>query len=140
LPWDRQIFIDGKFYSVPGMSIITADSAELSSVPGMPTAAAESGMPAVAADSVENRKSEISSVAVGFDGEKIELKNRFLTAIIDRYGRIESLKVHRTAVESRQVIVPGQCGNQFMIYDDVPLYWDAWDVMDVRAAKIRGGD
>lgn len=21
-------------------------------------------------------------------------------------------------------------GNQFVLFDDVPLYWDAWDVMD----------
>ena len=24
----------------------------------------------------------------------------------------------------------GRCGNEFVLYDDVPLYWDAWDVMD----------
>ena len=24
----------------------------------------------------------------------------------------------------------GCYGNQFVLYNDVPLYWDAWDVMD----------
>jgi alpha-mannosidase len=27
-------------------------------------------------------------------------------------------------------IADGQCGNQLVLFDDVPLYWDAWDVMD----------
>lgn len=27
--------------------------------------------------------------------------------------------------------MPDSCpGNQFVMFDDVPLYWDAWDVMD----------
>ncbi|KAF6738905.1 Alpha-mannosidase 2C1 [Oryzias melastigma] len=30
----------------------------------------------------------------------------------------------------REVVSDGCCGNQFVIFDDVPLYWDAWDVMD----------
>lgn len=28
------------------------------------------------------------------------------------------------------VINPGELANQFLVYDDVPLFWDAWDVMD----------
>lgn len=31
---------------------------------------------------------------------------------------------------SREAISDGCQGNQFVIFDDVPLYWDAWDVMD----------
>lgn len=30
----------------------------------------------------------------------------------------------------RNGIAPNNLGNQFVIFDDVPLYWDAWDVMD----------
>ena len=30
----------------------------------------------------------------------------------------------------RNGIVEGGFGNQLVIFDDVPLYWDAWDVMD----------
>ena len=33
-------------------------------------------------------------------------------------------------VFARNAIVPGRHGNQFVIFDDVPLFWDAWDVMD----------
>lgn len=35
-------------------------------------------------------------------------------------------------------------GNQFVLFDDVPLYWDAWDVMDyhleTRYGMGRPGD
>lgn len=31
---------------------------------------------------------------------------------------------------SREAISDGCQGNQLVIFDDVPLYWDAWDVMD----------
>lgn len=30
----------------------------------------------------------------------------------------------------RESVSDGCAGNQFVIFDDVPLYWDAWDVMD----------
>lgn len=31
---------------------------------------------------------------------------------------------------SREAVADGCCANQFALFDDVPLYWDAWDVMD----------
>ena len=30
----------------------------------------------------------------------------------------------------REAVEPGKCGNQFVLFDDVPLFWDAWDVME----------
>jgi len=30
----------------------------------------------------------------------------------------------------REAVNPGSPMNQLVLYDDVPLYWDAWDVMD----------
>ena len=32
--------------------------------------------------------------------------------------------------DCRNGIASGELGSQFVIFDDVPLYWDAWDVMD----------
>uniref|UniRef100_A0A8B9SEG9 Alpha-mannosidase 2C1 n=1 Tax=Apteryx owenii TaxID=8824 RepID=A0A8B9SEG9_APTOW len=31
---------------------------------------------------------------------------------------------------SRESVLDGCCANQFALFDDIPLYWDAWDVMD----------
>jgi len=33
-------------------------------------------------------------------------------------------------VHYRNIIASNCYGNQFVIFDDVPLFWDAWDVMD----------
>uniref|UniRef100_A0A8C1SDX2 Alpha-mannosidase 2C1 n=1 Tax=Cyprinus carpio TaxID=7962 RepID=A0A8C1SDX2_CYPCA len=41
-------------------------------------------------------------------------------------GRLMSLNCYA----SRETISEGYLGNQFALFDDVPLYWDAWDVMD----------
>ena len=30
----------------------------------------------------------------------------------------------------REVIAAGNPGNQFVMFDDIPLFWDAWDVME----------
>ena len=30
----------------------------------------------------------------------------------------------------REAIETGKLGNQFVLFDDVPLFWDAWDVME----------
>uniref|UniRef100_A0A8C0IZ64 Alpha-mannosidase 2C1 n=1 Tax=Chelonoidis abingdonii TaxID=106734 RepID=A0A8C0IZ64_CHEAB len=43
--------------------------------------------------------------------------------------------ISRTGAKTLGAIVlesvqDGHCANQFVIFDDVPLYWDAWDVMD----------
>ncbi|XP_070578443.1 alpha-mannosidase 2C1-like [Ptychodera flava] len=57
----------------------------------------------------------------------IYLQNKHITAQIDQCGRLCSL-LHHAA--DREAIAPSSYGNQFVIFDDVPLFWDAWDVMD----------
>lgn len=47
--------------------------------------------------------------------------------MIDASGRLVSLQLAESSIE---YLKKGCCGNQFILYDDVPLYWDAWDVMD----------
>lgn len=37
----------------------------------------------------------------------------------------------------KDAIAPGSVGNRFVLYDDVPLYWDAWDVMDYHLETGR---
>lgn len=34
------------------------------------------------------------------------------------------------SISHSNAIADGQYANQLVIFDDVPLYWDAWDVMD----------
>ena len=39
----------------------------------------------------------------------------------------------------RNAVAKGQFCNQFVLFDDVPLYWDAWDVMDYHLETRSDG-
>lgn len=56
-----------------------------------------------------------------------KVANKYFSVEIDSSGRIRSMIHHSTA---NQVVVPQQFGNQLVLFDDIPLYWDAWDCMD----------
>uniref|UniRef100_A0A670JV47 Mannosidase alpha class 2C member 1 n=1 Tax=Podarcis muralis TaxID=64176 RepID=A0A670JV47_PODMU len=60
------------------------------------------------------------------DGSVI-MKNGLVRVCLDTLGRVTSLCLMQPERES---VPEGCCANQFVIFDDVPLYWDAWDVMD----------
>ena len=48
--------------------------------------------------------------------------------------------VHNSS--GNQVIPAGHHGNQLVLFDDIPLYWDAWDCMDYHIetrSLINGG-
>lgn len=74
------------------------------------------------------------------------LENQHIRAEINKQGQVESLKL---AGDSHDVFKPPKAlgmnrdslegsakwstkgqGNQVVLFDDIPLYWDAWDVMD----------
>ncbi|EFA80368.1 alpha-mannosidase [Heterostelium album PN500] len=59
------------------------------------------------------------------NSDHYQISNSFISLSIKKDGTISSL-VDRAL--NRQVIVPGQFGNRFVLYDDIPLFWDAWDV------------
>jgi alpha-mannosidase len=44
---------------------------------------------------------------------------------VDSNGRLTSLF---DLQENREVILPGHHANVFRYYEDIPLFWDAWDV------------
>jgi alpha-mannosidase len=53
------------------------------------------------------------------------LENAYVRAVIGSDGLLTSLFDKRVERES---IAPGQAANRFVMYDDVPNAWDAWDV------------
>ncbi|XP_069415594.1 alpha-mannosidase 2C1 isoform X2 [Ovis canadensis] len=57
----------------------------------------------------------------------VTLDNGILRVRLDPTGRLTSLVL---VASGREAIAEGAAGNQFVLFDDVPLYWDAWDVMD----------
>ncbi|XP_015920065.1 alpha-mannosidase 2C1 [Parasteatoda tepidariorum] len=62
------------------------------------------------------------------------LKNQFLEAIINAEGCVSSLILSECRKEA---IAAGCVGNRFVLFDDIPLYWDAWDVMDYHVETER---
>ncbi|XP_069018170.1 alpha-mannosidase 2C1 isoform X3 [Embiotoca jacksoni] len=66
------------------------------------------------------------SVTVQADGTVL-MQNGILKTVINKDGTLASLNLISA---NRETISDGSGGNQFVIFDDVPLYWDAWDVMD----------
>ncbi|XP_060473999.2 alpha-mannosidase 2C1 isoform X2 [Panthera onca] len=57
----------------------------------------------------------------------VTLDNGIIRVTLDPTGCLTSLVL---VVSGREAIAEGTVGNQFVLFDDVPLYWDAWDVMD----------
>uniref|UniRef100_A0A8C1HHQ8 Glycosyl hydrolase family 38 C-terminal domain-containing protein n=1 Tax=Cyprinus carpio carpio TaxID=630221 RepID=A0A8C1HHQ8_CYPCA len=56
-------------------------------------------------------------------------ENGLLKATIDQTGHLITYR-KKLCYNSRETISEGCHGNQFTLFDDVPLYWDARDVMD----------
>ncbi|KAM4618384.1 alpha-mannosidase 2C1 [Polymixia lowei] len=66
------------------------------------------------------------SVTVQANGTVL-IENGILQTIVNKDGSLASLHLVKA---NREAISDGCNGNQFVMFDDVPLYWDAWDVMD----------
>lgn len=71
------------------------------------------------------------SVIRAFLTEKVggifKISNKWFSVEVDSSGRISSMIHHSSGNE---VIPANHFGNQLVLFDDIPLYWDAWDCMD----------
>uniref|UniRef100_A0A0N5ATD1 alpha-mannosidase n=1 Tax=Syphacia muris TaxID=451379 RepID=A0A0N5ATD1_9BILA len=61
--------------------------------------------------------------------------NEFFTAHVNKMGQIVSYVVKCTSEDGCcgngfEAVSETSVANCFVVFDDVPLYWDAWDVMD----------
>ncbi|CAI8034231.1 Alpha-mannosidase 2C1 [Geodia barretti] len=68
------------------------------------------------------------TLAEGPDGDIIILENVHLRATL-KTGVLTSLVLKHSGTE-RESIAPKSSGSKFVMFDDVPLFWDAWDVME----------
>ncbi|CAG8506444.1 799_t:CDS:10 [Paraglomus brasilianum] len=72
------------------------------------------------------RHDDVKPATVKFDKHRgFILENAFVKAVFDSHGRLISLV---DLEKSREIIPDDAQGNKFIIYEDIPLYWDAWDV------------
>ncbi|XP_063971164.1 alpha-mannosidase 2C1-like [Lytechinus pictus] len=74
---------------------------------------------------------QIEAVSNGY-----KLWNEHLVALVDSCGRLTQMNLSKPGgikpVYQKPDVIPDgdNYGNQFVMFDDVPLFWDAWDVMD----------
>ena len=59
--------------------------------------------------------------------DNVCLSNCTISATFSRKGCLKSLINKQT---NRECLKKGVSGNMFVIFDDIPLFWDAWDVME----------
>ena len=67
----------------------------------------------------------VAPVRVSRQGGSVTLENGLVHAEIDAAGKLVSFRDLRA---NRECLAPGGQGNQFALYEDKPLNWDAWDV------------
>eukprot|EP00026_Physarum_polycephalum_P001500 Phypoly_transcript_01502.p1 GENE.Phypoly_transcript_01502~~Phypoly_transcript_01502.p1 ORF type:complete len:1033 (+),score=184.98 Phypoly_transcript_01502:1-3099(+) len=53
------------------------------------------------------------------------LENQFVRVSVTSDGTIDSIFDKRA---QREVVEKGKRANKFVLYDDIPLFWDAWDI------------
>lgn len=58
----------------------------------------------------------------------VVLSNHIVDAAFDSAGRMVKWGMTTNAAGKCSLLVDGASANVFAIYEDVPLYWDAWDV------------
>ncbi|XP_044306519.1 alpha-mannosidase 2C1 isoform X2 [Varanus komodoensis] len=109
LPWERTEVISRMG---PGGS----EALALVTVPSMGCCAVQDSLPPPHAVTVSREA----------DGS-VTMRNGVVRVRLDPLGRVTSLRLTHS---EREVVPEGFCANQFVVFDDVPLYWDAWDVMD----------
>lgn len=62
------------------------------------------------------------------------MENQYIRVTFDRSGHLIHLF---DKVVERELIKPGERGNVFKMYDDIPLFWDAWDVEIYHLEKFK---
>ncbi|KAK2163932.1 hypothetical protein LSH36_72g08048 [Paralvinella palmiformis] len=62
------------------------------------------------------------------------LSNGLVRAVIDSSGRVTGLFEKDG---TKNAIASGEYGNQILFFEDVPMYWDAWDVMDYHLETMK---
>ena len=73
-------------------------------------------------------------VRVETNATNVMMENQYIKVTFDRQGHL--IELYDKEVE-RNLIKPNERGNVFKMYDDIPLFWDAWDVEIYHLEKFR---
>lgn len=72
------------------------------------------------------------TIAISQKDDVIAMENNFVKIQLNKFGVISSmiLKGCDPYNEEWECIAPGGSANKLVLFDDLPLYWEAWDCMD----------
>ncbi len=82
----------------------------------------------------EDGPAPIAPVVIRRQGQRVTLENGLVRADFDAAGRLVSFHDLRA---DRECLAPEAKGNQFALYEDKPVFWDAWDVDIFHLEKRR---
>ncbi|RVE71820.1 hypothetical protein OJAV_G00055550 [Oryzias javanicus] len=108
LPWDRQEVIEMKD-GTDGPDLVLVD------------------VPSIGVSTIKATQPATGVIVTCQADDTVLMENGILRTVVNKNGTLASLHLISA---NREVVSDGCRGNQFVIFDDVPLYWDAWDVMD----------
>ncbi|KAI1319805.1 Glycoside hydrolase, 38 vacuolar alpha mannosidase [Mortierella claussenii] len=74
---------------------------------------------------IKESKAGKQRVCAFTDNQDLVMENDFIAARFSRQGHLIGLYDKE---EARQLVPEGQAGNKLKFFEDVPLFWDAWDV------------
>lgn len=88
-------------------------------------------------DAAEPGEADLVPVKVVENAKGLTLENGIIRARLNRKGQLTSLVL----VESGREMVPaGAVGNLFQLHEDIPNFWDAWDVDVFYREKFQNLD
>ncbi|KAJ2656985.1 Glycoside hydrolase, 38 vacuolar alpha mannosidase [Coemansia sp. RSA 1200] len=122
------------------VQIREADGAVLALADNVPGFAAHTIDPAsmLAAENVQRDAEDENPLHVfQTDSGDFVLANRFVRVVVDQSGHILS---YYDLDESRELVPSGEKANFFELYDDVPIFWDAWDIEIYSLEKFKSLD
>lgn len=82
-------------------------------------------VPSMGVKSFEQTASKCPAVSAKPEGDNLILENAFVRVTFNKQGRLTSLIDKKVG---RELVPAGQYGNKFRLYEDIPLFWDAWDI------------
>ncbi|RUP17557.1 galactose mutarotase-like domain-containing protein, partial [Jimgerdemannia flammicorona] len=131
LPWTRSELIE---YELNDSLKSSVTQVSASGKRGYVIADNITGTGSTGISSLASKNLDVTAVAEAGPNDVFILKNKYIQATFGHNGRLVSLL---DRVVDRELVPESAQGNVFQMYEDIPLFWDAWDVEIYHLEKGR---